>query len=179
MSCGSSFLAPRWQMYVWWLSTWFGNLLTVIVSTHGAVQIRNVASARSTTMNWRDNRQREMFDLRKACKHCKPQSIKKYARDISRLYKLLDLDKLPENATWLKSEKLFKKYKSLPLNKRRALSVAGVKASQAYGVKNEKWLSAMVADVNAYIFLFNWTRSSQNKSVSRSWYILLTTNRVL
>ena len=91
-----------------------------------------------------------MFDLKKACKHCKPQSIKKYERDISRLFKLLDLEKLPEKGTWLKSEKLFKKYKALPLNKRRALSVGALKASQAYGVKNEKWLAAMVADVNEY-----------------------------
>ena len=90
------------------------------------------------------------FDLKKACKNCKPQTIKKYARDILRLSKLINLEKIPDKPAWLKSEKLFKKYKALPLNKRRALSVAAVKAYQAYGVKNDKWLKAMVSDVNAY-----------------------------
>ena len=91
-----------------------------------------------------------MFDLKKACKNCTPQTIKKYRRDVLRLCKLIDLDKIPDSGTWLKSDKLFKKYHSLPLNKRRALSVAGVKANQAYGLKNEKWVNAMLSDVKQY-----------------------------
>ena len=39
----------------------------------------------------------------------------------------------------------------MPLNKRRSYSVAGVKAGQAYSLKdNKKWYSAMLADISAY-----------------------------
>ena len=43
------------------------------------------------------------------------------------------------------------KYKALPLTKRRTLSVAAVKAAQAYGQKHEQWTKAMFADQDAYM----------------------------
>ena len=55
---------------------------------------------------------------------------------------------------------MFKKYKALPLNVRRAYSVAGVKSSQAYGIENKKWYAAMLKDIQAY----KEQRSLQNKS---------------
>ena len=56
---------------------------------------------------------------------------------------------------------MFKKYKALPLNKRRALSVAGVKAGQSYSLKeNKTWYKAMISDVD----LYKKQRSLQNKS---------------
>ena len=91
-----------------------------------------------------------MFDLKKACKNCKPLTIKKYKRDVQRLAELIDLEKIPEKGGWLKKEALFKKYKSMPLNKRRAYSVAAVKANQAYGLTNDKWSTAMFDDVKEY-----------------------------
>jgi hypothetical protein len=91
-----------------------------------------------------------MFDLKKACKNCKKASIQKYRRDIERLAELIGHDEIPKSGEWLKKELLFKKYKALPLNKRRAYSVAGVKALQAYGITFEKWNKAMFEDVKDY-----------------------------
>lgn len=49
----------------------------------------------------------------------------------------------------------------MPLNKRRAYSVAAVKAGQAYDLKdNKKWYAAMVKDTNDY----KQQRSLQNRS---------------
>lgn len=92
-----------------------------------------------------------MFDLKKACKKCKPLSIQKYRRDIQRLAELIGLEKIPEKGDWLKKDELFQNYKKIPLNKRRAYSVAAVKANQAYGYeKFEKWSKAMFDDVKEY-----------------------------
>ena len=92
-----------------------------------------------------------VLDIKKACKQCTPQTIKKYLRDIKRLYELTNTGDIPaKDGKWLKSEKLFKKYKAIPLNIRRALSVAGVKASQAYGLDSRLWGEAMRADIIQY-----------------------------
>lgn len=56
---------------------------------------------------------------------------------------------------------MFKKFKALPLNQRRALSVGAVKAGYAYELKdNKKWYAAMISDIDAY----KKQRSLQNKS---------------
>ena len=55
-----------------------------------------------------------------------------------------------KDGKWLKTEKLFKKYSAIPLNVRRALSVAAVKASQSYSLDLEKWGDAMREDVIKY-----------------------------
>ena len=110
--------------------------------------------------------QRMPFNLKKACPKCKPESIKKYKRDILRLKNLnseTPTQSLPETGSWLGAKTLFEKYKKIPLEKRRALSIAAIKALQAYGVKNKtKWFEAMMSDVNAY----KKKRSLQNKSVT-------------
>ena len=104
------------------------------------------------------------FNLKKACPNCKAESVKKYKRDILRLLNLnseTQLLSVPESAKWLGAKTLFEKYKKIPLEKRRALSIAAVKAGQAYGLKeNKKWRDAMMSDVNAY----KKKRSLQNKS---------------
>ena len=93
------------------------------------------------------------FDLKKVCQKCTPATVQKYRRDILRLLRLGNptVVKIPETSAWLKEESLFKKYKAIPLNKRRALSVAAVKAGQGYSLKdNKKWYEHMVSDVQAY-----------------------------
>ena len=106
------------------------------------------------------------FNLKKACPKCKPETIKKYKRDILRLMNLnseTQNQTLPDTAAWLSKKTLFEKYKKIPLEKRRALSIAAVKSLQAYGVKDKKkWFDAMMSDVNAY----KKKRSLQNKSVT-------------
>ena len=91
-----------------------------------------------------------MLDLKKVCPNCKKETVQKYRRDLGRLYKLTGEGDLPAKGTWLKSDALFKKYKAIPLNRRRQLSVAAVKGLQGYGLKHEKWNIAMVEDVKAY-----------------------------
>ena len=109
-------------------------------------------------------KQRMPFNLKKACPKCKPESIKKYKRDILRLKNLnseTPTQSLPETGGWLSAKALFEKYKKIPLEKRRALSIAAIKGLQAYGVKDKKkWFDAMMSDVNAY----KKKRSLQNKS---------------
>ena len=102
------------------------------------------------------------FNLKAACPKCLPASILKYKRDILRLYKLTNptAKAIPEESKWLNQERLFKKYKALPLNVRRAYSVGAHKASQSYGIENKKWYAAMISDVQAY----KEQRSLQNKS---------------
>ena len=103
------------------------------------------------------------FEITKVCKNCTPQTVQKYKRNILRLHKLTHPQavKIPETAGWLKEEKLYKQYKAMPLNKRRAYSVAGVKAGQAYNLKeNKQWYSLMLQDIQAY----KQQRSLQNKS---------------
>ena len=104
------------------------------------------------------------FNLKAACKKCSPETIKSYKRSILRLKNLNSAtpsQSLPETASWLKAPKTFSAYKKLPLEKRRALSVAAVKAGQAYGLKeNKKWYDAMLSDIKEY----KHKRSQQNKS---------------
>jgi hypothetical protein len=76
--------------------------------------------------------------------------VKKYQRDIKRLYNLIHDGDIPDDGKWVNTEKLIKKYKSMPLNVRRALSVAGVKATQAYDISKEKWSKLMFQDVVDY-----------------------------
>ena len=93
------------------------------------------------------------FDLKKVCQACKPATVQKYRRDILRLLRLGNpkAEKIPETSSWLTQASLFKKYKAIPLNKRRALSVGAVKAGQGYSMKdNKKWYDAMISDVQAY-----------------------------
>ena len=93
------------------------------------------------------------FDLKKVCQKCTPATVQKYRRDILRLLRLGNPKavKIPETSAWLQEASLFKKYQAIPLNKRRALSVAAVKAGQGYSLKdNKKWYDAMISDVQAY-----------------------------
>ena len=103
-----------------------------------------------------------VFNLQAACPKCLPASVLKYKRDILRLFRLSNPKAvaIPDDSKWLNQEILFKKYKALPLNVRRAYSVAGVKSSQAYGIENKKWYAAMLKDIQAY----KEQRSLQNKS---------------
>ena len=111
--------------------------------------------------------QRMPFNLKKVCPKCKPETVKKYLRDIQRLRILSSgtpnpSREMPPSSKWLLAPSLFKKYQKIPLEKRRALSIAAVKAGYAYGLKeNKRWYDAMIADVNSY----KQKRSKQNKSV--------------
>ena len=93
-----------------------------------------------------------LVKLKKVCKKCSPASIAVYFRNARRLYRLIkeDATEPPASKGWLSNPKLFTEYRKLPLKVRRHLSVAGVKASQALGVKPEKWQVEMLSDAAKY-----------------------------
>ena len=91
--------------------------------------------------------------LKAVCTNCKKSSLLVYHQNIKRLYRLIkpDAKNVPTSKSWLNSEELWKKYKAKPVNIRRHLSTAGVKASQALKMKPEnKWFAAMIKDQNLY-----------------------------
>ena len=94
------------------------------------------------------------FKLLKAvCKKCKKASLLVYHQNIKRLYRLIEPDAthVPTSQEWLDSEELWKKYKAKPVNIRRHLSTAGMKAASALKMKPEnKWYAAMIKDQSLY-----------------------------
>jgi hypothetical protein len=54
------------------------------------------------------------------------------------------------NSTWLESKAVLTQYDALPFSSRRALSVAGLKASRAYGINTDKWYARMLDDQEEY-----------------------------
>ena len=52
---------------------------------------------------------------------------------IKRLHRLISDKELPSTGVWLNKKELMDKYEKLELGKRRHLSLAAVKAGQAYG----------------------------------------------
>ena len=73
-----------------------------------------------------------------------------YFRSIKRLYRLIDDGNVPLTGSWLLKKELMEKYKKLPLNKRRHLSVGAVKASQMYDKNSDKWTIEMFKDASQY-----------------------------
>ena len=84
--------------------------------------------------------------LRDKCKNCTEGSIKVYLAAIKRLHKLVSDGDVPLTGAWLNKKVLMTKYEALPLSKRRQLSLAAVKAAQAYGLKDDKWSVKMFRD---------------------------------
>lgn len=102
--------------------------------------------------------------LKKVCKKCQPSSIRLYLQNIKRIYRLLepDAEKLPKTGAWLKKDKLFTELKKIPINKRRALSLAGLKATYAYDFSekaSKRFYDLMIADSEAY-------QKNRNKNVA-------------
>ena len=87
--------------------------------------------------------------LRNACRNCKPTSLKTYAANIRALARLAKLESVPTHKRWLTAA-LLQHVKSLPLTKYKRFSMAGVKALQAYGAKDEKWNTAMRDSTEKY-----------------------------
>ncbi len=89
--------------------------------------------------------------LKKQCSKCTKKTLQTYHQSIRRLYKLNNEGSIPTTAKWLKSEKLFEKYKKIPVNIRRHLSTGAQKAVQAYKLEEyTKWYTAMLEDQQLY-----------------------------
>ena len=93
--------------------------------------------------------------LKNVCKNCSESTVTTYLHNIFRLYRLLDekAENLPSTSSWLKQKKLLKKHDSQKLSARRVLSLAGIKAHQAYNGKDAKideWHMRMKKTVEEY-----------------------------
>ena len=92
-----------------------------------------------------------MKKLESVCTNCTKASMLVYFRNIRRLYRLIEPEKdIPLTGEWLGKTELIEKYKKLPLNVRRHLSTAGVKASKAYKRNSDKFEILMYKDASAY-----------------------------
>ena len=88
--------------------------------------------------------------LEKACTRCKPSSIKTYWANIKALARLAGHgEKMPAGPRWL-SDGLLKRVRSMPLNRYKRYSTAGVKAAQMYRAKRPKWSKAMSDSTEKY-----------------------------
>jgi len=105
--------------------------------------------------------------LKSKCKNCTTASIKVYLAAIKRLHRLISDGDLPETGAWLNKKELMEKYEKQPLGKRRHLSLAAVKAGQAYGQKADKWQTKMFRDQSQYQQIRN--RNERTPSEKKIW----------
>ena len=89
--------------------------------------------------------------LKKVCKKCTKKTLQTYHQSVKRLYRLVNKGAPGATSSWLKSKELFEKYKKIPVNRRRHLSMGAQKAVQAYKLKDyHKWYNAMLDDQQIY-----------------------------
>ena len=89
--------------------------------------------------------------LKSTCKNCAKASIQVYFRNTRRLFRLINEDgDIPDTGDWLGKKILMEKYRKLPLNIRRHLSTAAVKACKAYKRSPDKWSVEMYKAANQY-----------------------------
>ena len=105
--------------------------------------------------------------LKSKCKNCTTASIKVYLAAIKRLHRLISDGDLPDTGAWLNKKELMEKYEKQPLGKRRHLSLAAVKAGQAYGQKADKWQTKMFRDQSQYQQIRN--RNERTPSEKKIW----------
>ena len=89
--------------------------------------------------------------LKSVCTNCTTASMMVYFRNIRRLYRLIEPEKdIPLTGNWLGKKELIEKYKKQPLNVRRHLATAAVKASKAYKRNSDKWEVLMYKAASQY-----------------------------
>ncbi len=80
--------------------------------------------------------------LQKTCKTCTASSITTYYYNIKALAKIAGYEEPPKHGRWL-NKALLAKIRKLPLMKFKNMTIAGVKALNAYELKNDVWAKAM------------------------------------
>ena len=89
--------------------------------------------------------------MKKVCGNCTESSINVYVRNLYRLAGLAGKKKIPKTARWLASKKLMNSYEKQPLNIRRMLSIAAVKAMKMYGKESSGgWGEYLVRSTEEY-----------------------------
>ena len=105
--------------------------------------------------------------LRKVCKHCKPSSLKTYHANVKALARIAKVGPpVPTNKRWLSSA-LLKQVAAMPLQKYKRFSMAGVKALQAYGAKDQTWDTAMRDSTEKYSRIRDSGRRTQREK--KNW----------
>ena len=80
--------------------------------------------------------------LQKTCKTCTASSITTYYYNIKALAKIAGYEEPPKHGRWI-NKALLAKIRKLPLMKFKNMTIAGVKALNAYELKNDVWAKAM------------------------------------
>ena len=104
--------------------------------------------------------------LQKSCKTCTKSSVQTYYYNIKALAKIAGYDEPPKHGRWVNGQ-LLAKIRKLPLMKFKNMTIAGVKALGAYGMKNEEWAKAMSKATERY----NKERNKQKRTPreARNW----------
>jgi len=87
--------------------------------------------------------------LQKTCPTCTKSSVQTYYYNIKALAKLAGYDEPPKHGRWVNAQ-LLAKIRKLSLMKFKNLTIAGIKALNAYGKKSEEWASAMSKATERY-----------------------------
>ena len=80
--------------------------------------------------------------LQKTCKTCTASSITTYYYNIKALAKIAGYEEPPKHGRWI-NKALLAKIRKLPLMKFKNMTIAGVKALNAYGQDKDVWAKAM------------------------------------
>lgn len=104
--------------------------------------------------------------LQKSCTTCTQSSIQTYYYNIKALAKMAGYDEPPKHGRWV-NKQLLAKIRKLPLMKYKNMTIAGIKALNAYGSKSEEWAKAMSKATERY----NKERDKQKRTPreARNW----------
>ena len=80
--------------------------------------------------------------LKKTCPTCTQSSLVTYYYNIKALAKMAGYEEPPKHGRWI-TKALLAKIRKLPLMKFKNMTIAGIKALNAYGLKNQEWADAM------------------------------------
>jgi len=97
--------------------------------------------------------------LQKTCPTCTKSSIETYYYNIKALSKIAGYDEPPKHGRWI-NKQLLAKIRKLKLMKFKNMTIAGIKALGAYGLKNEEWAKAMSKATERY----NVQRNKQQRT---------------
>ncbi|MCH2379884.1 MAG: hypothetical protein MK236_10745 [Pedosphaera sp.] len=104
--------------------------------------------------------------LQKTCPTCTASSVQTYYYNIKALAKMAGYEEPPKHGRWI-NKSLLGKIRKLPLMKFKNMTIAGIKALNAYGIKNEEWAKAMTKSTERY----NKERDKQKRTPkeARNW----------
>ena len=104
--------------------------------------------------------------LQKVCTKCTASSLQTYFYNIKALAKIAGLDTVPTHGKWI-NKALLAKIRKLPLMKFKNMTIAGMKACAAYGIKRDEWALAMSEATERYAKQRNTQKRTDREA--RNW----------